>query len=81
MTVVTIYSRPGCHLCEAMRTLVARAVDRMPAGTVSVTVVDISTDAALERTYGHDIPVLLIDGRKAAKHRIREDELVRKLRA
>ena len=81
MTVVTIYSRPGCHLCEAMRTLVARAVDRMPAGTVSVTVVDISTDAALERAYGHDIPVLLIDGRKAAKHRIREDELWRKLRA
>ena len=38
--------------------------------------VDISTDPALEASYGLEIPVLLVDGRKAAKYRIGEAELL-----
>ena len=41
--------------------------------------VDISGDPALERRYGHDIPVLLIDGVETARHRIDEADLVRTL--
>jgi hypothetical protein len=41
--------------------------------------VDISADPALERRYGTDVPVLFVDGKKAAKYRITEDELVRML--
>ena len=74
-----IYSRPGCHLCDDMKAVVERVITRTAPGTVSVTEIDISTDQALEQTFGQEIPVLLIDGRKAAKYRITETELTRKL--
>jgi hypothetical protein len=48
---------------------------------VDVQEVDVSTDPALEARYGLDIPVLLVAGRKAAKYRVTEEELMRILRA
>ncbi len=80
MIQLTIYSRPGCHLCEEMKATVRRAaaVSREP---VKIDEIDISTDADLEARYGLDIPVLLVDGRKAAKHRVTEHELLRMLDA
>ena len=41
--------------------------------------IDISTDPDLERRYRTEIPVLMIDGRKVAKYKLTEAELVRKL--
>jgi glutaredoxin len=77
---LTIYSRPGCHLCEEMKATVQRAagVSREP---VKIDEIDISTDADLEARYGPDIPVLLVDGKKAAKYRVTEQELRRMLDA
>jgi hypothetical protein len=69
---LTIYSRPGCHLCDEMKAIVRRVARAMP---LTVEEIDISTDPALEARYGLEIPVLLIDGKKAAKYRIGEDEL------
>ena len=69
MTALTIYSRPGCHLCDEMKAIVTRVV----AGDASIDEIDISTDPALEARYGIEIPVLLIDGRKVAKYRITEE--------
>jgi hypothetical protein len=43
--------------------------------------VDISTDAALEERYGLEIPVLLLNGKKAAKYRVTEGDLRRILKA
>ena len=77
--VLTIYSRPGCHLCDDMKAVVARvARDIVPH--VTVTEIDISTDPDLELRYGLDIPVLLVDGKKAAKYRVTEEELRRLVR-
>jgi hypothetical protein len=39
--------------------------------------IDISTDADLEARYGLEIPVLMIDGQKAAKYRVSETELLK----
>jgi len=69
---LTIYSRPGCHLCEEMKAVVETVARSIP---LSLEEVDISTDASLEARYGLEIPVLLVDGRKAAKYRIGEGEL------
>jgi thiol-disulfide isomerase/thioredoxin len=77
---LTIYSRPGCHLCDEMKTVVERAV-RSAATAVTIAEIDISTDPDLEARYGVEIPVLLLDGRKAAKYRVSEEELTRMLRA
>jgi thiol-disulfide isomerase/thioredoxin len=75
---LTIYSRPGCHLCDDMKAIVER-VAREDAD-VSVSEVDVSTAPQLEARYGLDVPVLLIDGRKVAKYRVTEAELRRILR-
>jgi len=80
VTVLTLYSRPGCHLCEEMKAVVQR-VGRAAGAPVAVEEIDISTDPDLEARYGLEIPVLLVDGRKAAKYRVTEGELARILRA
>jgi glutaredoxin len=75
---LTIYSRPGCHLCDVMKTVVER-VARAATPSPTVEVIDISSDAALESRYGLEIPVLLVNGKKAAKYRVTEEELRRLL--
>jgi glutaredoxin len=75
---LTIYSRPGCHLCDEMKAVVER-VARDQTRDVTIEEVDISRDPALEQRYGLEIPVLMVDGRKVAKYRIGEEELRRLL--
>lgn len=72
-----IYSRPGCHLCDEMKAVVRCAAERVRFTWEDV---DISTDDRLEQLYGTEIPVLMIGGRKAAKYRIGEEELVRRIK-
>jgi thiol-disulfide isomerase/thioredoxin len=74
--VLTLYSRPGCHLCDEMKAVVQRA-SRAVDASITVEEIDISTDPELEARYGLEIPVLLVDGRKAAKYRVTEGELAR----
>jgi glutaredoxin len=75
---LTLYSRAGCHLCDDMKRLVER-VRRDAALEVTLQEVDIGGDADLERRYGHEVPVLLVNGRKVAKYRIAEEALRRLL--
>jgi hypothetical protein len=73
---VTLYSKPGCHLCDEMKSVVQRVLERHPAGRdAAVDEIDISTDAALLERYGLEIPVLLVDGKKVAKYRVSEQQL------
>ena len=78
MISVTMYSRPGCHLCDGMKAVVQRVAKSIPLAFEEI---DISMDVELERRYGTEIPVLMVDGRKAAKYRIREEELLQILEA
>jgi glutaredoxin len=71
---LTLYSRPGCHLCDDMKAAVRRVARDVP---FTLEEVDISTDPALEAQYGVEIPVLLVNGKKAAKYRIDDRELRR----
>ena len=77
MIALTIYSRPGCHLCDEMKAVVARVARTVP---LTLEEIDISADPALERRYGVEIPVLFVNGKKAAKYRLTEAELRRMLR-
>ena len=54
MIKLTLYSRPECHLCEAL------LADLMPllGSAASVETVDVDSSVALERRYGLRIPVL-----------------------
>ena len=77
MTVLTLYSRPGCHLCDEMKAMIRRVVGA--DARIRLDEVDISSNAELETRYGLEIPVLAIDGRKAAKFRLEESDLRRLL--
>lgn len=58
---VRIYSKPGCHLCEQAREVVAAVcVERGE----SYEEVDITGSEALMAEYGEEIPVTFVDGRQ-----------------
>ena len=75
MIALTIYSRPGCHLCDEMKAVVARVAQSIPLQRSRKSTSRPIRD--LEERYGLEIPVLLVDGKKAAKYRIAEEELRR----
>jgi hypothetical protein len=67
VTVLTLYMKPGCHLCEELRA----ALDAMqPDLGARIEEIDITRDAALFERYRHDIPVLLRDGVEIGRGRI-----------
>jgi glutaredoxin len=59
---VTLFSRPGCHLCDLARDVITAERNRTSFELVEV---DVSTEDALELEYGIRIPVVLIDGVEA----------------
>lgn len=69
MPRITLYSKPGCHLCDRAKEVIERC--RAP-----YEVVNISGNADLEARYGHDIPVILLDGVEIARHFVRERNLL-----
>ena len=64
---VTLYTRPGCHLCEEAKKAILPILHEFGAVLREV---NIEEDAVLEGRYGLDIPVIFIGARKAAKHRV-----------
>ena len=74
---LTLYSRPGCHLCDEMKEIAYPVAKELGCAVAEV---DISADPELEARYGTEIPVLLVNGRKAFKYRLTERELRKRLR-
>ena len=73
MTVVTLYSRPGCHLCDVARD----AITALGAGSrFSLREVDIDRDDALLAAYLERIPVVEVDG-EIVSELVLDDEAVR----
>jgi len=64
---VTIYSRPGCHLCEEAKAQITTMLKEFGA---RLTEINIDEDPELRARYDYDIPVIFIGARKAAKHRV-----------
>jgi glutaredoxin len=74
---VTIYSKPGCHLCEEAKAniLAAGCNDQF-----TLKEVNIEEDAYLKERYRFDIPVILINGIKVFKYKVEPKEFREKLR-
>ena len=58
---VTLYGKPGCHLCDDARAIVEAVCAELGVGWTEI---DITQDPALVREYGEQIPVTLVDGRR-----------------
>jgi hypothetical protein len=72
---LTLYSRPGCHLCEVMKSEIGRARVARP---FRIEEVNIDGDPELYTRYRHSIPVLAIGGHVAFKGRLSAAEFERK---
>jgi glutaredoxin len=60
-TQVVIYSRANCHLCEDAEKNVREVLVEIP---FNLEVIYIDGDQELERLYGEEVPVTLINGAK-----------------
>ena len=58
MKTVTIYSRTGCHLCEVAINLIESVKSKI-AFNLEVKLIDDNPE--LEKAYGEQVPVILID--------------------
>jgi glutaredoxin len=73
---VIVYSRRGCHLCEIVKEKLTKLERR---GGFRWHEVDVETDDQLKRQFTDEVPVVFIDGRKAFKYRLDEQEFLKKL--
>jgi glutaredoxin len=64
---VTLYTRPGCHLCEEAKAQIDPLLRRAGARLREV---NIDADPTLRALYDYDVPVILLGARKVAKHRV-----------
>lgn len=75
---MTIYSRPGCHLCDEAKAVIEGLRGQAEFDLAEV---NIDFDDELRRLYGEEIPVVAINGRKAFKYFVEAPEFLKKLRA
>lgn len=71
-TRVTLYTRPGCHLCEPARDIVQEVCAQFGQEWVER---DVDSDPALQAKYGEEIPVVTVDGKTVGFWRIDADIL------
>ena len=64
---VTLYTRPGCHLCDEAKAQIAPLLRDAGARLREV---NIDADPVLRARYDFDVPVIFLGTRKVAKHRV-----------
>ena len=69
---VLLLGKPGCHLCDEARVVVARVCDELGVGWAERSILD---DSALTERYAEQIPVTFVDGVEHAVWRVDEARL------
>lgn len=79
MKTITFYTREECHLCHEALAVVERARREEP---FDLRVIDLDREAPEDKreAYDWEVPVVELDGRKIAKHRVDLERLLRRLR-
>jgi Glutaredoxin-like domain (DUF836) len=75
---LTLYSRPGCHLCDEMKIQIAPLIAQFKAHLREV---NIDVDPILRTRYNEEVPVLFLGSRKVAKYSVDIELLRRQLSA
>ena len=75
---ITLYTRKGCCLCDDAKRILDSARRRV---SFDLKEIDIDQDAGLRKIYNDEVPVIAINGSKAFKYRVTEQELLKKLAA
>ena len=69
---MTLIGKPGCHLCDDARAVIARVAADLGVTWHEVSILE---DAALAEEYAEQIPVTLVDGRQHDYWRVDEARL------
>ncbi len=75
-TRVTLYSKPGCHLCDDARAVIARVCAEVGTDFEDI---DITSSTDLMSSFGEQIPVTFVDGAQHDFWRVDEARLRRAL--
>jgi glutaredoxin len=73
MTVITLYTRPGCHLCDEAREAILALREELPSFELSE--VNIEHDDGLLARYLERIPVVAVDGEVVSELELKLDRL------
>lgn len=73
---VTLYSRPGCHLCDDAKAIIKPLLNEFGA---KLREVNIDEDPEIAERYCWDIPVVFLGQHKAAKHKVDARQFRRQL--
>ena len=76
MSAVTLYGRPGCHLCDEARDVLLRVREDRPFELLEV---DIERDDELFKRYLERIPVVCLDGEELFDFEVDEAALRHRL--
>jgi glutaredoxin len=76
MTLVTLYGKPGCCLCDEARAAVESIRAKHPFDLEEI---DITRDPVLEREYRERIPVVMVGGHSVGELVIEPTELEERL--
>ena len=76
MRQLTLYGRPGCHLCDEARDALERVRAELPFELLEV---DIERDDELFKRYLERIPVVALDGEELFELFVDEEALARTL--
>ncbi len=74
--ILTLLSRSGCRLCEEAERVIMQVQSEIP---FTYEKVDVAADVELDRRYGLEVPVVLMEGRKIFKHRVDAGRLRRRV--
>ena len=67
MSQVTLYGKPGCHLCDEARAVVIAVREQRGFALEEV---DITLDPVLHARYGERIPIVAVDGEEAFEYHV-----------
>jgi hypothetical protein len=69
---VTLYGKPGCHLCDDAREVIAEVCGELGVDWNEISILD---DQDLFRRFGEQIPVTYVDGKQHDFWRVDPDRL------
>jgi glutaredoxin len=78
MTQVTLFTKPGCHLCEEVEAVISGVAKRRPFELIIRNIVENADD--FDR-YQYLIPVVQVDGNEIAQYELTEEQFEAALNA
>lgn len=69
---VTLYAKPGCHLCDEAREIIERVCADLGETYEEISILE---DPGLSERFGEEIPVTFVDGRQHDFWRVDEARL------